>query len=145
MMKQDPRSFARLALLLLISSSACGGSLPHPEATEHPPIAYAEVPYPPPAALAEVVPKRPAGDVVWLDGDWTFRSTGYAWVRGGWVTPPVNARYAASRVIYTGDGRILFAPAGWYTRTGERVERVRPVAPAETPSNEYTAESQTAR
>jgi hypothetical protein len=132
-------------VLALLGSLGCSGSLPRPPVTEHPSGAYTDVAYPPPAALAEVVPERPPMDAVWLDGDWAFRASGYSWVRGGWVTPPEGAAYAPSRVFYAGDGRILFAPAGWYTKTGEKIEHIEPVVPAGTPTNEYTAESQTAR
>ena len=126
--------------------SACGGSLPEPERIQHPSESYEEVPYPPPAALAETVPPRPNADgLVWLEGDWAFRGSTYAWVRGGWVVAPKNARYAISKVLYTTDGRILFARGSWYDAQGQKLERVRPLAPATTPNNEYTAETQTAR
>lgn len=137
-----PATFAWAVAL----SSACGGSLPEPARIEHPADSYEEVPYPPPAALAETVPPRPnADDLVWLEGDWVFRGRSYAWVRGGWVVAPKNARYAISKVLYTSDGRVLFAKASWYDTQGQKLERVRPLAPATTPINEYTAETQTAR
>ena len=61
-------------LLLTTFLFGCGGSLPPPDSIEHPRDSYVEVPYPPPAALAETVPTRPdAGGLVWLDGDWNFR------------------------------------------------------------------------
>ena len=124
----------------------CIHSMPEPPKTQHPNEAYDEVPYPPPAALAETVPPRPAQrELVWLEGDWVFRGSTYAWVRGGWTVAPLNARYAVSRVMYSKDGRILFAPGSWYDAQGQKLERVRPIAPAVTPPNEYTAETQTAR
>ncbi|MGC4093819.1 MAG: hypothetical protein QM756_39135 [Polyangiaceae bacterium] len=134
------------ALWFGLGVSACAGSLPTPSPIEHPESSFVEVPYPPPAALAETVPTRPnAGGLVWLEGDWAFRGTSYAWVRGGWVVAPQKARYASSKVIYARDGRVLFAPASWYDEQGQKLERVRPLSPAVTPLNEYTGETQTAR
>ncbi|MFZ5893557.1 MAG: hypothetical protein ACOY0T_21020 [Myxococcota bacterium] len=134
------------AWLLSAVCVACGGSLPEPAKAQHPSEAFDEVPYPPPAALAETLPPRPnRSGLVWLEGDWVFRGSTYAWVRGGWTVAPPNARYAVSKVVYASDGRILFAPASWYDAQGQKLERVRPIAPAATPPNEYTAETQTAR
>ena len=54
--------------------------------------AYAEVPYPPPAALVEVVPNAPGDDgAVWVDGHWLWRGRYYVWERGGWLLPPEGA------------------------------------------------------
>jgi hypothetical protein len=134
------------ASLLTLLLSGCGGSLPPPDGVEHPRDSYVEVPYPPPAALAETVPRRPdASGLVWLDGDWNFRGRTYAWRRGGWFLPPSGARYAPSKTVYATDGRVLFAPAAWYDAHGQVLPRQRPLRPATTPPNEVTSETQTAR
>src|SRR5687767_2081562 len=84
----------RLEFLPLLAI-ACGGSLPAPPTSTHPASAYQEVPYPPPAALAETVPPRPRHeDVVWVDGEWVFSGSSYVWRRGGWVAMPRAARFA---------------------------------------------------
>lgn len=148
MMSAKPSRRVRYAAACMIClfGVACSGSLPEPPKTQHPNEAYDEVPYPPPAALAETVPPRPKqSGVVWLEGDWVFRGSTYAWVRGGWTLAPEKARYAVSNVVYTRDGRILFAPAAWYDAGGQKLERVRPITPAATPPNDYTSETQTAR
>jgi hypothetical protein len=130
------------ALLLL----ACGGSLPAPATTEHPLSAYSEVPYPPPAALAETVPARPPrAGVVWIDGEWSYHGSGYVWRRGGWVEPPPASRFAAWRTWYRSDGRLLMAPGTWYDAKHQRVRRPEPLLPATTPPNEVTSELQTGR
>lgn len=132
-----------LAITFLLG---CGGSLPGPTLVEHSRDSYVEVPYPPPAALAETVPPKPAGDaIVWLDGDWSFRGRNYAWRRGGWFSAPAGARYAHSNILYLADGRLLFAPAAWYDVHGQVLPRLRALAPATTPPNEITSETQTAR
>jgi len=137
---------SRLSGFLAIALLGCGSSLPAPEATQQPLSAYVEVPYPPPAALAETVPERPQRDgVVWLDGEWSYHGDGYAWRRGGWVVPPPEGRFAPWRVWYRRDGRLMMAPGTWYGRSQARLRRPEPVLPAATPANEVTSESQTGR
>lgn len=124
----------------------CGSSLPAPAAAEHPLSAYVEVPYPPPAALAETVPPRPdQRGVVWIDGEWRYHGDSYVWRRGGWVTPPPGSRFAPWRAWYRRDGRLMLAPGTWYDAQHRRLRGREPVAPAETPANEVTSESQTGR
>jgi hypothetical protein len=131
-----------LGLLLV----ACSASLPGPPRAEHPLAAYVEVPYPPPAALAETVPERPAsGDAVWIDGEWRYHGRSFVWRRGGWVVPPPTGRFAPWRSWYRRDGRLMLAPGTWYDSRGQRVRRVEPVVSAYTPPNEITSEFQTGR
>ncbi|HWA74055.1 MAG TPA: hypothetical protein VG937_17050 [Polyangiaceae bacterium] len=112
----------------------------------HPKSAYSEVPYPPPAALAETVTPRPSqSGAVWVEGGWEFRGKTYSWQRGGWTLPPANARFARSDVSYPLDGRVLFAPGTWYDDKGNILDQVRPSVPAGTPRNDYTSETETAR
>lgn len=134
------RAVAALALC------ACSSSLPEPARTAHPPSAYNEVPYPPPAALSEAIPEQPENvDAVWIDGEWVFRGGFYVWERGGWVAEPSSARYAAWHARYLPDGRLMLARGRWYDDGGRRVRRPEIVQPATTPSNEVTSEFQTAR
>jgi hypothetical protein len=127
-------------------ASACSSSLPTPPETAHPLRAYVEVPYPPPAALVEVVPEPPEnGDAVWLDGHWVWRGRYYVWQRGGWIVPPENGAYATWQSVLAKDGRIVFAPGTWYGPDH------RPLAPpdvlvvARTPPNQATVETEAAR
>jgi hypothetical protein len=129
--------------LLLV---ACGSSLPAPDATRHPLSAYVEVPYPPPAALAETVPERPARPgVVWIDGEWSFHGRAYVWRRGGWVAPPTASRFAPWQTWYRRDGRLMMAPGTWYDAKNQRLRRPQPIEAATTPPNEVTSEFQTGR
>ncbi len=108
--------------------------------------AYVEVPYPPPAALAETVPPRPERDgAVWVDGEWVSHGNEYVWRRGGWVVPPARSQFAPWRAWYRRDGRLMMAPGTWYDAKHERLRRPEPVAPAATPTNDFTPETQTGR
>jgi hypothetical protein len=119
----------------------CGGSLPTPPSTAHPREAYIEVPYPPPAALVEVVPKpRPSG-ATWVDGHWVWRGRYYAWQRGGWLAAPDGLAYAAWHCRLTDDGRLLFAPGAWYDAAQRSKPPPRTLVNARTPPNEVTIET----
>lgn len=137
-------SLKHLCTALLLT--ACGSSLPAPSSAEHPLSAFVEVPYPPPAALAETVPARPERPgVVWLDGEWSYHGHAYVWRRGGWVVPPPGSRFAAWQVWYRRDGRLMMAPGTWYDSKQQRVRRPAPIEAASTPPNEVTSEFQTGR
>jgi hypothetical protein len=137
---------SRLAGLLALALFGCGSSLPAPESAQQPLSAYVEVPYPPPAALSEGVPERPELDgVVWLDGEWVYHGDAFAWRRGGWVVPPPGGRFAPWRAWYRRDGRLMMASGAWYGPNQQRLRRPEPVAPASTPANEVTSETQTGR
>jgi hypothetical protein len=131
---------------LVLTLVGCGSSLPMPETTEHPLSAYSEVPYPPPAALAETVPERPdLDDVVWIGGEWRYWGRAFVWRRGGWVVPPQSGRFAPWRSWYRRDGRLMLAPGTWYDARGQRLRRTEPIVPSITPPNEITSEHQTGR
>jgi hypothetical protein len=135
-----------LILLLGIVSSGCSSSLPIPPATTHPMRAYVEVPYPPQAALVEVVPSAPKkDDVVWVDGYWIWRGRYYVWQRGGWVVPPENGAYATWQSLLAKDGRIVFAPGTWYGPDHRPLPPPKVLAVARTPANQTTTETETAR
>jgi hypothetical protein len=132
--------------LLTISLLGCGSSLPTPEVGQHPLSAYVEVPYPPPAALAETVPERPAAaGAVWVDGEWLYHGQAFAWRRGGWVVPPPSSRFAPWRSWYRRDGRLMLATGHWYDAKQQRLRTPEPVRAAETPPNQITSEFQTGR
>jgi hypothetical protein len=124
----------------------CGSSLPPPPKGEHPLSAYVEVPYPPPAALAETVPDKPnRAGVVWVDGEWIYHGEGFVWRRGGWVMPPTASQFAAWHTFYRSDGRLMMARGTWYDEKHERLRPPKPLVPAETPPNQVTSEFQTGR
>lgn len=151
MLPDMARSWLRLPrlggyCLVCLLGGACSGSLPMPPQTEHPLQAYVEVPYPPPAALVEVVPARPREDAaVWVDGYWIWRGRYYVWQRGGWLLPPENAKYAPWQSLLAKDGRIVFAPAAWYGADRRPLERPTMLVSARTPPNQTTVETEAAR
>jgi WXXGXW repeat (2 copies) len=129
----------------IVLGSACGSSLPGPESATHPSTSFVEVPYPPPAALVEVVPKRPDGNAVWVDGSWAWRGRSYVWQRGGWVHAPEDAAYAGWQASLAADGRLLFAPGAWYDAARRPVDAPPQLRTARTPPNQITLESEVAR
>ncbi|MEO8177555.1 MAG: YXWGXW repeat-containing protein [Deltaproteobacteria bacterium] len=135
-----------LIVALTLLMGACGGSsLPDPDSAQHPANAFVEVPYPPPAALVEVVPDRPDRGAVWVDGNWAWRGRYYVWQRGGWVHAPENGAYASWQAYLARDGRLLFAPGTWYDAQQQPLDAPTLLKVARTPPNQATLETEVAR
>lgn len=133
-------------LLAAVPLASCGGSLPQPRQTAPGADGFVEVPYPPPAALSELVPARPENQgAVFIDGGWLWSGSYYTWDRGGWVVPPRGARFAPWAFRYTADGRMLFSRGRWMGPSGQFISPPPILVPALTPPNEVTAEFQTGR
>ena len=132
--------------LLVCSLGACATTLPEPPTGPHPPSEFIEVPYPPPAATAEVVPESPRAGAVWVDGQWLWRGRYYVWQRGGWVVPAAGAYFAPWTKYYAKDGTLFFADGTW-RRESDRARIAGPpvLRSAETPPTRYTPESVLAR
>lgn len=133
-----------IAGVCLQFASSCQSALPGPTIAKHPARAFVEVPYPPPAALVEVVPDAP-DDSVWVDGHWVWRGSYYVWQRGGWSRPPPGVSYATWQSVLTRDGRLLFAPGAWYDTSSRQVTAPRVIAEARTPPNQLTPETSAPR
>jgi hypothetical protein len=112
---------------------ACGSALPKPELGPHPPDAYVVVPYPPPAAIVEIVPDQPDSAAVWVDGQWSWRGRYFVWQRGGWVVPPKDAYFSRWAKRYGKDGTLYFADATWRSSAGRRLPPPPVVRPAGSP------------
>jgi len=136
---------AASSFLAVVSTLACGTQFPEPNITSHATDDYVEVPYFPPAALAEVAGAPPIDACVWFGGHWVWRGDKYVWKRGGWVQSRPGLFYAPSKTIVLGDGRIMFAAGTWYDEAGHEVPPPAIVKPASTPSNEVTSEFETPR
>jgi hypothetical protein len=143
-----PSTLLGVPILVLFQPVApgCSSSLPMPPQTTHPKQAFVEVPYPPPAALVEVVPRPPEDDdAVWLDGYWVWRGRYYVWQRGGWMVPPEGAAYATWQSVLAKDGRVVFAPGTWYGPDQRELPPPKVLVVARTPPNQYTPETEAAR
>jgi hypothetical protein len=131
-----------LALMFWCAVTSCSLTVPEPPTGPQPAYDYVEVPYPPPAAAAEVIPPAPRAGTVWVDGQWNWRGRYYVWQRGGWVVPPDGAYFAPWQKYYTADGTLYFAEGAW-RRTRDRVKIVPPrvEASASFPATRFTPES----
>jgi len=83
------------------------------------------VPYPPPAARAEIIPPKPGERVVWIDGTWIWDRRRWVWQRGRWEVPPTGAHYALSKIVEMPDGSLNWYPGGWQTRNPQAVQTPR--------------------
>lgn len=82
------------------------------------------VPYPPPAARAEIIPPKPGSRVVWVDGTWNWDRRRWIWQRGRWEAPPTGAYYASAKITRLPDGTIGWTPGGWVLSNGEMASQV---------------------
>ena len=135
-------SLIRVGFVVGAACASCASSVATPEPARQPRSEYLPVPYPPPAAFAEVVPPKPRPGALWVDGHWAFRGGAFVWQRGGWVIAPEGARFAHWRIRYAKDGTLLFAEEVWYDARLKPMPSPKPLVPAYTPPNELTAESQ---
>ena len=105
---------------------ACNKSaLPLPISGPNEGAAPVVVPYPPPAARAEIIPAKPGNRVVWIDGSWTWDRRHWVWQRGRWEVPPKGAHYATAKVEPLPDGSLGWFVGGWQTANGQPVRPSR--------------------
>jgi hypothetical protein len=112
-------------------ASSCSAVLAQPVRMAPPDAAYVRVPYPPPPAHVETVPRRPDKPSVWIDGQWAWDGLEYRWVSGGWVTPPPSGvRFSAWNVRIRADGSFEFAAAAWRDGSGHELPPPAVLEPA---------------
>lgn len=116
-----------LIATLVAFALACGSRAVPPAYTAQPTSALVMVPYPPPPARAEIVPKRPNDAAVWVDGEWVWQTRRWAWRRGRWVVPPAGARFAPWTTVRDGEGNLYVASGVWRDASGEEVVEPAPV------------------
>jgi hypothetical protein len=103
--------------------SACAGSIPEPPYSPQPEESFEEIQSPPPPARVEVVPARPKNpNAVWLDGEWDWTGTRWAWQFGRWVALPPGATYAKWETKRRADGVLIFAPGAFRDPKGRELE-----------------------
>ncbi|MBE7486579.1 MAG: YXWGXW repeat-containing protein [Polyangiaceae bacterium] len=109
---------ARRSLTLLgLLGLACSSGIPGPPTGPHPGNAalIVSVEYPPPPAVAEVVPERPDNeDCVWLDGHWDWVAGRWEWQSGAWVVPPKGCYYRPVSMSWPQAGALQVLRAYWY-------------------------------
>lgn len=128
------KRFAPFALAVTLAAAvyACRGSLPSPPVAPQPTSAYEEVPSLPPPGRVEIVPERPEGGAVWVDGQWLGVQRGrWVWQTGGWVNAPAGATFSPWTTTRRDDGRIFFAAPAWRAKDGGAVEAPPFVAKAQ--------------
>jgi hypothetical protein len=118
---------SRLAILGC-ALAACSGRVPHPPYASQPASALVEVDYPPPPARVESVPERPAGNAVWLNGEWSWTGRRWGWKPGGWIVVPEGAAYAKLLIVRRNDGKLFAAPGMWRNAKGEEVSPPEPIS-----------------
>jgi WXXGXW repeat (2 copies) len=114
----DLRGFLMLICgLLVISCNRSALPLPRtgPNGGKNPTI----VPYPPPAARAEIIPVKPGNHVVWVDGSWNWDRRRWVWQKGRWEIPPKGSYYALPKIVEMPDGTIGWLVGGWQKPGGE--------------------------
>ncbi len=120
------------ALLTTAALIGCGpSSIPRPAFVAQPTSALVSIPHEPPPARVEHAPPRPNVDgVVWLDGEWAWRSRRWWWTPGRWLVPPAGAKYAPWCTVRAPDGILYFAEAGWRDAKGGVIEEPKALAVA---------------
>lgn len=127
-----------LALALVtLGFWGCGlKQLPHPHWVSQPTSALVEVPYPPPPARVEYIPKQPADAALWIDGEWGWNGRRWAWRVGRWVLAPVDplmpfhlpASYSPWVSVRSGDGTLYIAAGMWRDIRGGEITEPAPLA-----------------
>jgi hypothetical protein len=107
-------------VLALAAAPACASQLRAPPRAAQPDSAFAVVPYPPPAAHAQVVPASPSDDASWVDGQWVWVGV-WTWVAGGWVVLAHGERFAPWETRRAPNGSLLFAPSSWRDDAGREI------------------------
>lgn len=139
------RCLAFLSTALSVSALlACGsGRLPAPSYEGQPTSALTQVPYPPPPARAEEIPKPPESSAVWLDGEWTWQARRWAWKKGRWVVPPADAKFSPWTVTRDRNGTLWAASGVWRDGKGAEVEEPPPKPAKSHPTNVVDPEGAT--
>ncbi len=125
-----------VAMVALVFGGCGLRRLPHPRWVMQPTSALVEVPYPPPAARVEFVPKQPSDSAVWVDGEWTWNGRRWGWRAGRWVVPPLDratplhltAAFSPWVAVRSGDGTLYVAEGTWRDTRGVDIPEPPPLA-----------------
>lgn len=109
----------RVGLLLAASSAACRPVVPVPPAGPHVDDEAIVVPYPPPAAVPEIIrPHNLGKDAVWLDGEWQWDGSTWVWQAGRWEVPHPGTYFARAQGVRRRDGALLWFQGSWHPLAG---------------------------
>ena len=109
-----------LGALLASALGGCSSELPLPRTGPHLPEDIAVVvPYPPPPARPEVIPPKTADNLVWVDGEWQWRSRRWVWLPGRWEPAYPDAYYAPATTVRRADGTLVWFTGVWH-QTGKK-------------------------
>ncbi len=102
--------------LLFALLVGCGSSLPLPPTGPHLPDEPAVVvPYPPPPARVEIIaPPQGPNQVVWVDGEWQWKSRRWAWLPGRWEPARQGGYYAPATTVRRADGSLVWFAGVWH-------------------------------
>jgi hypothetical protein len=118
-------------LTVALFLSACAGSVPEPPFSPQPEESFDEIDAPPPPARVEVIPARPKNPyAVWIDGEWDFTGTRWAWQFGRWVALPPGATYAKWETKRRADGALLYASGAFRDQKGREIAPPTPLSVA---------------
>ena len=115
--------------------AACSRPVPVPPIGPHVDDEPVEVPYPPPPAVPEIIPKSSLGkDAVWIDGEHVWEGGAWVWQAGRWEKPYPDSYYARPQGLRLADGRLLWFAGAWHaagdaTKPTPRSTGTSPVRP----------------
>ena len=107
----------RLVVALVLGCSSTPGQLAE---SPHTPSELLEVPFAPPTIRSDMVPPSPHANSVWIEGEWRWQGSRWAWRRGDWVVPPPGATFARSETRREG-ARFRHAVAVLHLEDGSSV------------------------
>jgi len=104
---------AALAVAPLLAG--CGSAIASPKLGPHYQEEPLAVPYPPPPARVETIPRHPREmkNPVWLDGEWQWKGRRWVWQEGHWELPLAGGYYAPATTLRIADGTLYYYQGEW--------------------------------
>lgn len=123
-------------LLLVASTTHCGGGLTLVPQAEPPTAEPVSVTSLPPPALPEEIPPLTSeqGHLAWMDGCWEWSVGRWIWARGGWVEVPQRGAYFPGKIAVAPHGGLLWLPCSWVV-DGKPIGLITPDVPARYPAS----------
>lgn len=125
---------ARVLIVVAVAAVGCGFTVPTPKTGPHESEEPIEVPFPPPPARVELIPKPPEAKkkvAVWVDGAWEWKGHRWVWLAGDWEVPQPNSYYAPPMTVRLSDGTLAYFPGAWKGVAGAPEAAPLPAAPTD--------------